>query len=174
MEASVVKGGELCLMVNLSRGREGLLLNVKTSPLVEKFMQDLGNGTKDPLAKFERGFWAPNKSDELYIYNAGRDTLTQIANPDLQRYRLDRIGDRLDLSSEFGPGIINLSFLRIVGVSEADGVTLNIKGSVMSLDGLRDLKNKIGAAARALYVDFIRPVDLSVYVTQVASQEVQY
>lgn len=171
MEASVVKGGELCLRVNLMRSDYGIRMTVKTSPLIEKFMRNLGPGTAQDINNHARG-WLPIEADKpIMIYDIERHGLGSLGSAG-NRYSLIYPGRQLDISAEIGvPDVVNLSFLRIVGVSEGEGVSFHIKGAVHSLEGLRDIKNKIGTACRNLYVDYIRPVDLTVSVTQISSQE---
>lgn len=171
MEASVVKGGDLCLRVNLSRSEYGIKVNVKTSALIENFMRSLGPGEKQAVDMHGK-LWIPEKPGDapLYVYEHGRNALQNLPS---NRYSIAMVGRSLDLTADLGPDIANLSFLRLVGISEGNGVTFHVKGQVLSLDGLRSIKNRIGQEARNLYVDFIRPVDMTVYVTQISSQEMQ-
>jgi hypothetical protein len=57
-----------------------------------------------------------------------------------------------------------MSFLRLAGTSEGNGVTFGVKG-VYSLESLRNLRDKISASARQLYIEYLRPVDLTVTVS---------
>lgn len=169
MEASLIKSGELCMRLSLSRSALGLKVNVKVSPLIENFMRSLGTGDPEDVTAYGR-LWLPEQETmPLKVWNMGRNPMHTMTS---NRYSIAMPGSKLDLTHDVGPDAVNLSMLRLVGASEGDGVTFHIKGSVHSLDGLRDLKNKLGAAGRNLYVDYIKPVDLTVYVTQISSQEV--
>lgn len=174
MEASLVKSGELCLRVTLSRCDVGIQVNVKASPLIEAYMKGLGNGEATPVAALGKN-WTKVKEDgpELAIWDASRSALSSLQD-NQAKFALNYPGRDLSLAGEIAPNCVNLTFLRLVGISEKDGVTFNIKGIVYSLDGLRTIKNAIGQAGRELYVNYIRPVDMTTYVTQVSSQEMQY
>jgi hypothetical protein len=179
--ASVVKSGETHIWVMLSRsGRKqgdpadwkgGTRVTVRATTRVEEFMQNLGAGEVVDVATIGR-YWQPIGGIPLNAY------VTQPFNPHFQIddgsfITLDRLGHPLILPSPDGQqdrhSTVNLSFLRLRGISEGLGVTFGIKG-VYSLDELRKVKDRISAASRRFYVDYLRPVDLLVTVS---TQEVQ-
>lgn len=165
MEAQILQGGELCISVNLKRNLDGVLLNVKATHMVEKFMESLGDGTRQDVGVLGRN-WAPVKDTDpaLFVYQAATAQLNTLCEG--SRFRLDTVGRGIELPADFGVDVVNLAWLRLVGISSPDGVTFRLRNVAYSLDGLRSMKNKIGTAARNLYADFIRPVDMSVCITQ--------
>ena len=166
---SVIKGGESLINLQIDRpvpksreeAKYGVRVTVKTSPAVEHFIASLGEGGSRSLDVYVRDGWRPtNPGTTLMIrdmQNAG-DILIG------DGYRLDIPGRALDNHDREEGRYVNLSFLRLVGISEPGGVSFMLKG-VSSPDGLRDLKNRIGKALRSLYMEHIRPVSLTVSIS---------
>jgi hypothetical protein len=155
----------------LSRTKDGVVLSVKTNPTVEAFMRALGDGTMQDVNTWNNK-WATLPGDKpLMIWNADVNTITEMSNG--TRYRLDSPGSKLEFPPDYGnQSIYNLSFFRIVGASEGDGVRFLIKNTVIGKDGLLDMRDKLISLSKQLYVDFIRPVEASGFIYQTATQEV--
>lgn len=177
--AQVVKSGEVCIQTLLSRrGRKsgdpndwkgGMVLTVKTLPRVEEFIQSLGNGSVVDVGTVGR-YWTPIIG-KLEAYNI--QPIPNQQSEDGSVITFDMLGKPLisvDAEGRERYPVINLSFLRLKGISEGAGVSFGIKG-VYSLDELRKMKDKIVAAQRRFYVEYLRPVDLLVTVS---TQEVQF
>lgn len=79
-------------------------------------------------------------------------------------YTIDRLGHPL---IEYPDGSsrprVNLSFLRLVGASEA-GVEFYLKG-VYSKDAVTKMLEVLGTGLRRFYIDFIRPMNMSVQIS---------
>lgn len=149
---------ELCMKIRLSRVQQGYSVTVWASPLVEEFMKSLGtgrDGDTEDLSHFG-GRWR-STSEALRVWNASN--MDNVFRG--QTFTLDSIGAPLDLTHTHGEQWVNLSFLRLVGISREGGVTFVVQG-VHTLEALRTIKNNIATGVQRLYSEFIRPVDLSI------------
>ena len=151
MEDAVTKGGVCRILVTLHRTHLGVTVNVKTHPDVEEFMRALGNGESNLVGAYGR-YWKPLERP-LYVYSMNE----HLASSDL--YDLNSIGLPLEMNAK-----INLSFLRLVGVSEGAGVSFSLRG-VYSRDGLQSLLHAITTTGKQFYIDYIKPVHLTVMVS---------
>ena len=131
-----------------------IVMGVRVIPMMETFIKGLGNGEARPSSAYPNAkLWLPlnPESPPLMVY--------QIAPlPPRSGYRLDCVG--MDFEVE---GLINLSFLRLVGLSKPEGVKFRING-VYSEERLLQLGDRIGSAVESLYKDYLNPIDLSVVV----------
>lgn len=167
--SDLIKNSDLCIHIGLSRSRHGIRLDVKTSPVVETFMRSLGNGEKQPISAWGRDWVPDNEDTQLVVWRADSSKIAKLTTSSGIEYGLNYVARALDISADLGTtkGVANLSFLRLVGVGEGNGVSFHIKNTVSSLSNMRDLKNLLGSAAKNLYADYIRPVNLNVYVAEV-------
>lgn len=160
--AEINKGGETRIRTILHRTSAGLSITVWAVPEVEEFMRRIGNGETVAVNSIGR-HWTPLTSDALYAYamppmteqlhtdEGGPITLERLGHP-----LLEQVGGKYEQ--------INLSFLRLRGISEGQGVTFGVKG-VYSLGHLRKMLDKVNGATRKFYVDYMRPMDLSSSLT---------
>lgn len=171
----VIKRGETCVIFTIHRNQlhskegVGMFLSVKTHPAVEDFMRSLSTypGGNDPIT-IDVGVvgrhWVPIGGNPLIAYNFVeklRD-LDEMDSEDGRAYTLNHIGQPLLVSDpDARRPLINLSFLRLRGVSEGSGVTFGIHG-VNSLDQLRSTRDQLSSAVRKFYTRYLKPVDLSV------------
>ena len=180
--ANVIKGGETCIQTILSRRHRragdpagwkgGLLITIKTLPRVEEFMQNLGQGEIVDVATVGR-YWQemPNQPLQAYIIQP----FQKQQSDDGSIITLDALGHPLVIQE---PGtdrypVVNISFLRLRGISEGAGVTFGVKG-VYSRNEMGVLRDRITSATRRFYVDYIRPIDMTVdIIVTVSQQEVQ-
>lgn len=164
LEANVIKRGENVVLISFRRGATdsdgrpvastGLTMSVRVHPAVEAFMRSLGNGTKRGVDAYGKE-WVPLKSEgPVEIWNMQGPVVVQPG------FRLDNPGDKL--MDEHGA--INLSFLRIAGISQGTGVMFGIKG-VYSLDRLRKIRDDVATASQGLYKEYIKQSDLMVVVS---------
>jgi hypothetical protein len=105
--------------------------------------------------------------DTLKVYDIPAGELQGVKygiGPSRIAYRVDRVGKPLigmDDSplSVGGQRVINISFLRLVGISEGNGITFEIRG-VLTKDGTRELSDSIGQAARSFYEQYLRDLKM--------------
>lgn len=177
-EAAVVKRGETCIITTLSRTALGLQVRVKTHPCVELFMRGLAAPEQPPLevALQDRYWVTPANKPPLMAYRLA-SPMPSIVNPatGLNLFTLDRLSRPLLDGGADHEGSrerdlpVNLSYLRLCGISDSAGQVFNVRG-VYSLDALRQLQERIAYAQQQFYINYIRPVNLSVIVS---TQEIQ-
>lgn len=156
--ATFLKGGVTPIEISLRRTGVGIEVGVKTIPEVEDFMKQLGGGRKIGIDGYGRA-WQPMKGAILEAYD-----MYEAIDGENGAYRLDALNSPLNYD-----GYANLSFLRLAGTSEGAGITFFVKG-VQSLPALRTLRDKIAAATKMFFIDYLRPVDM---VIKISTQEVR-
>lgn len=180
-EANILKRGENVLAFSLHRSPVGISMTVKAHNAIEEFMRKNSGAEIQTVKVASVGrYWEAKGKEPLTAYR-----LVEKLQPDPQdnvRWSLEHgLGDPLiivpqrddgELRRDGPPtglltlkgGTVNLSFLRLVGISEGAGVSFGIKG-VQSLEALQDTKDRIGTAFRAFYVQYLKPVDLTVNIS---------
>lgn len=174
-DANVTKrGGETVLTTSFRRTKGGVRLTIKAHPNVEALFQEWAQNEK--LAVREYGTeWVPTNGKHLYAWATPK---IERLNAGTFNFNLIEIGRRListesreqalrrtaGLSTDaIARGDLNFSFIRLVGISEPEGVTIELRGAY-SLDYLKDLRNRIMQAGRVFYSEYLLPVDLSCHV----------
>ncbi len=164
----IVKGGETRLQINISRNAGGLVVNVKAHKQIEEFMKQITGGTTSDLAVISRN-WRSNLKDKpfsAYTNGSANHKVPPGTLEDGSTYSIDLLGQPLITQN----GQINISFLRLQGISEDAGASFTIAG-VYSTDAVRNIRDKVGQAARRFYIDYLRPMDFSVAIS---TQELRY
>lgn len=160
--ASLMKGGKQVFRVSLNRTLRmaqlddpvGFTVNVWVHPDVESWMKSLGTGESEPVEPYGKTWVQLPDQKPLEIWNATR-------YPDRTGlFRIDQPGKQL----VFDGDEINMSFLRLTGVSRGDGVMFGIK-TILSTPGLVELRTKIQGVIRQLYIDYMKPATASVSVS---------
>lgn len=173
----VIKRGETCVIFTIHRNQlhskegVGMFLSVKTHPAVEDFMRTLSTypgGQSEPLivdASTVGRHWVPIGGAPLVAYQFVEkldNYDAMLDDGDGRSYTMNHLGQPLLISDpDARRPLINLSFLRLRGVSEGGGVTFGIHG-VHSLDQLRTMRDQLSGAVRKFYTKYLKPVDLSV------------
>lgn len=157
IEAAVLKRGETVTRVRFQRSPVGLKITCWAHPAVEDLMRSWGTGEIQAVTAHGRN-WEPLRDPLKGVYHLG--TNPGVCPYDGGHYRLDRVGQPL-----IDPdGCVNLSFVRLIGVSEGEGVSFSLKG-VHTLEAIRDMGERIKLASRRLYINYMKPVDLTVTVS---------
>lgn len=162
IENDVTKSGETFLQTILERSKGGIRLTVKAHPKLEQFMASICEGSP-PIAVGAMGTeW---RGSDLRAYSLIGDIFVGPKHSASGRYlfRVDQLGkpllmvdnDESRLGGRSGLKVVNLSFLRLVGISEGHGISFEIRG-VHTKDGIRELSDAIGQASRSFYEQFVR------------------
>lgn len=151
---NLVKGGEQMLQISLRRSTKGVTVSVKTHPLIENFFRQQGGET---IRVNEMGREWHGKNLVAYLTPP-----TGTINGAAVSFTVDELGRSL-VRTDGRVEVVNISFLRMVGVSEGEGITFEIRGA-FSLKYIQNLANKLVQASRQFYIDFLRPVDVTVTV----------
>ena len=155
--ASLEKHGDTVIRTELFRNLQGLTVNVRAHTSVEEFMRSLGSGEViDPKVSGHR-YWEPIKDTSLLCYdlNASLGPLTTASG---QLYTIQRIGYPLLEEDR-----INISFLRLRGISGVEGVTFKIRG-VYPKEQLERIRDCIGMAQDRFFYSFMKPAKMSVEI----------
>lgn len=149
------KSGEQKLQIDIRRGTKGIRLTVRAAKDIEEHFREQLNDS-DRVNDFGR-IWV---GQGLSIWNLAAPVGTQFIGG--QGYTIERPG----MSLLTGDEIVNISFLRLVGISEPQGVTFEIRGA-FSVSYVQNLVRKLTTAAKAYYAEFLKPINVTIsMVTQ--------
>lgn len=166
-EFNMVKRGESCVSLSFRRNMAGLSLSVKTHPGIETFFRSLSTGEFSDVTGIGR-HWIPIGGVPLRIHNLVEQVPT-ISIEAGRRIRFDRPGQQLlapsGATSPDGVPLqdVNLSFLRLIGISEGAGVTFTVRG-VYSEQAVNQMRDTLAEAAKKFYQTFMKPINLTVSI----------
>jgi hypothetical protein len=167
------KGLETWVDYTLTRGpirgilanKVGLLLTIKANPLVESFFSSLSkNQTIDVDAYGDLWSNAGGK-ETLKVYNVDEPFNNKSYNLREVGMPLLNLGggrNGLQLGDE-DAGVLNLSFLKLVGISNPDGVTLGISGAY-SKGYIQKIQNKLPEATQRFLHDYVVPITVNLHL----------
>ena len=150
------------------RNRVGLIIKVKARPDLEEFMKGLAQGQKLPLDAIGdtwQNFNQDGKPLEFYQMDNHRFESNRI-------YSVDAVGqapliadgrnarNALSIATD---DVVNLSFLRLVGISNENGVTVGIPGAY-SGDYIRRLRGLLPTAVKLFLQDYVVPITINLQV----------
>lgn len=164
-DVEVVKGGETIVNCTVSRAVRGAAITIKISPTLEEMMKNLGTGEVVDVRTIGHRYWDnQTKGEKLMLYELTAASAQGVVADGAVPYRLDAPGHPIVITNDRGgyPEIVNLSFLRLVGISE--GLTFIVKGVFQEKDIIR-MGERIRAAIKAFYANFMRPVDYHIVVS---------
>ena len=146
------------IAVGLRRTKEGIRVDVKVDPSVEAFFQHWGGDLRVDVGQLGR-MWLPlqGRNAPLQVWHV----MPSIGAGDGGGFDLFQVGQ--PLSSSLGLGGTNISFLRLVGASSAEGAAFVI-ADVISRDGLSQLAEGLRRAAGRFYEQFLKPAAVQVDV----------
>lgn len=158
---NLVKSGENMVMISLLRSARGIKVSVKTHPSIEEFFKTQSNELVS--VKELASQWSEVDKSPLNVWHITNDP--GVVRSGSIAYFINRPGSsligKLDTPGQEEP--INLSFLRLKGVSDVQGVQFEVKGA-FSLAYLQKLAQKIVLSSRQFYVDYLKPIDITVSV----------
>lgn len=165
----LTKTGDTVGMFKISRASKdhGLLVMVKMDPVIEDFFR--GGGETSSVRVHGRD-WHSEEDLRIYEPNPLRGVIGKVGGG--IQYTLDRPGRPLTADPDYEEGgpsqhpVVNLSFLRLAGISGDQGLRFHVK-TVLSTDGVLALSKHLRAGLRQFYLDYIAGVEVSVeMVTQ--------
>lgn len=162
MEAGLINNGETVIQVALRRCKDGVRVHVKVVPDVEDFFRHWGGGQQDNIINFGRT-WLPYNSDTGRAVSDGSRALNiwsfgQTKPMDKESRSLWHPGRPLTHD-----GLVNISFLRIVGISAPEGLSF-VSDELMSRSELEIVTSKVERSLAWFYREYINPVNMSVNV----------
>lgn len=168
---SKLNQGDRPMLAEFERSGVGLRINIKAHPVVEDFMRR-SLGGDDPIIQSVDDFgraWEPARGDskkELLVYGIPKELNGVFQVSGGNSYRLDRPGQAIFVNGDGiesrGAGrVLNLSFLRLVGISEEGGVTFHI-GGIYSDETIDNLDRALNLATKEVYNQFMKPIKITV------------
>jgi hypothetical protein len=169
-DIEIAKRGESIFTLSPRRLNGRTSIYIKVHPSIEALIKSWGSGISSNIYDFGGRGWtfAPNLTnsqqevwdlDDRFLSNqqceGGYFTL---ARPGYDL--LEEIGQRGDGTVLPRP-VVNVSFLRLVGISS--GLEFELPG-VHSVSYLRSFRDLAGSAVKRLYVDYLLPIDLTLQV----------
>lgn len=168
----LIKRGESCINLAFRRTMGGLTLTVRTVPGVEDFFRGLSADAPVDVRGLGRYWTGLDPTQPLMAYNLA-EPIPIIQLDQYKQARFDWLARQLvnggsndePLRSTSGKTVqqVNMSFLRLVGIGESNGVTFRIKG-LFSDDAALAMRDDVGIAAKKFYQTYMRPLNLSVAV----------
>jgi hypothetical protein len=160
----VVKGDKTWFELGTRRGKFGIELRLKTAPEVEEFMIAQADGATEALSIHGRNLkWYSPEGKDLQLYKMP----IQIGNSYSGTYHVGSVGyDPLDNQIDGGTAV-NISIIRLVGISQGAGVVIGMKGPY-GPESARELKSKLGTALRQFARDYLVPFE---FTLTISSQE---
>lgn len=167
LTVDLVKKGEIPIHVGLVRSMRGLTVNIRVLPPVEEFFRNAGSGETVDVKVMGRMWQSfPKDATPLRIYSSDAP-LPNINLDDGGVCTFNRFGTPIVESiATVGGGRskqTNLGFLRLVGISEPDGISFLVKG-VHTTEALREMKDRIGEGTRRFYHSYLKTVKMDVMV----------
>lgn len=165
MEGTVKAMEEDVILTWMKRAKRGLHLRVKVSADVEEFFKNYAK-----VAESSRDYgtsWLPpdekGKAPQVWHFRA------PIVGDG--SYTLNNVGENLNLNNgnlkataSGRGGMMNISFLRLVGASEGEGVSFVID-TIISKPEMDDLAQQITKACAQFYNDYIKPVSHEIKIS---------
>ena len=146
-----------------SKPNIGLTFQIKAHPDLEAYMANLSGGRK-VLVDAIGEMWQSMSNKSLEVYDVGRNfpsrayTLEAVGLAPLPQY-VENLARQLKQEDD----VPNLSFLKLVGISEPNGVTVGIAGPY-SLGYLNKFKQAWQTAAVQFLRDYIVPVTFNLSI----------
>lgn len=187
-QTDIVKGGETCFSFAFERTTKGLKGSIKAHPRVEEFFRTLSHGETTDTVLSGRYWKSVGPGDAPLMAYALTTPLDSLHDGD-GRFVIDRLGypildpdndgqDRagggggIRLNDNAGrpypskdrSNCVNISFVRLVGISEGHGVSFYVSG-VYSTEAVNKLLKGVGEGLRQLYIDYMRPMNVSVQIS---------
>lgn len=154
---SVIKGGVCWLDFAVTRGPKGLEIYIKMDPRLAAFIKSLGSGAKGNTEEYGRSWHSLTPGKSLEVYGMEQ----HVSSP---TYTLDAVAEGFKSRD----GLVNLSFLRIVGVDEPQGMRFGVSGP-FSKSYIREAMGDAIRETRNLIRDYVVPVQINL---RISSQEV--
>lgn len=150
-DLEVVKSGTTWLELSIGRNARGLTVHAKCVPELETFVKSLGSGQAMPASAYGRDWLPIDPYTSLQVYDLAKPTgnfrLTKVSEPFMSR-----------------EGVLNLAFLRLVGLSSPEGVKFVIPGPAPK-SFVTDLSADLLKNCRDFIREFLVPVHINLRIS---------
>lgn len=174
INVDVRKSGEDWIRTSIGRSHGGVSIRVWMRSEVEDFIRSLGTGAQSDVNVYGR-HWKPlgvkDEGKQILIYDMSTHPVGPFSYDGKFNFHIDQPGHPIvketlipgeydrDLGDRRPPKTsesLNISFLRLVGASEAGGVGFSV-GGVYERSGIDKLAERIGQATTRFYAEFLKP-----------------
>jgi hypothetical protein len=148
------------------RNKIGLIIRLQTRPDVEEFISGLVNGRRYQVDAVGEGWTNCNpEAAPLEVYEFENGSVEQ------RNYTLENVTGPLLIPQNDGrlriggtpPELVNLSFLRVVGVSNPSGVVIGLPGAYSS-EYVKRVRNTFPSAVKQFLQDYLVPITINLQV----------
>lgn len=158
-EGLIEKDGR-SIKFSLHRTAKGLLIRVTADEAFEDLFREASGGQAQSVNAWGRWWTSLDPNDQIACYSLAGGFPETGEFPG-GTYTVGAPGHPLIMDGN----VINLSWLRLRGLSSPEGVAFFVRG-VFSTNLVREeLPQKIKSAIKQLYIDFLRPVDMSISIS---------
>lgn len=168
-EAVVMTRGDRLIQMGIRRGYSkmatederrikeavGLTIFLKAAPAVEELFRSNSNGEEHPVEMFGREWIELPNEAPLRVY--GFNKILQSG----REFTFNHPGNQLIMQDA---GLINLSFLRLVGISQGAGVRFGVK-DVLDKDEVIVIKNQIISGMTRFCNAYLCPLDMTLSIS---------
>ena len=163
-ETILAKGGETVTRINIQRGKDGLKISVWAHPSIEAVMRDLA-GEYGRTGVLNYGSHWTSKEQAFNVWDFPKEVFASFHRNE-PPFTLNYPGGTMLLQDSAGRHnhMLNLSFLRLEGISTGAGVTFTVKG-VFQEDYINKLRDQIEQASITFYKAVLKPIELTITVT---------
>ncbi len=169
MDLTVSKGGVCWAEFILKRCPKGLDFTVRVLPEVEELIKSLTTGKKEPAEAYGMEWFPIEPAGDLMIYRTDKRsiegdswTIDKVAQPLLTVP--DPRAER-DPYERLAAKKVNMSFLRIAGLSNPNGVRFGIHGP-FSKDFIKQYGTDIIREMKNLVQQYIVPVNINLRIVE--------
>ena len=157
--------------ITIHRGTEGLTISVRVNERIEGFFRRVSQGIIEEYdLRVVNKVWNPKDGSnviKLYQISHERNLFepTFFKKNSVRGFRLDAVGRRiLDFDPTTGEPLVNISFLRIVGLSEKDFI-FTVAGVYGELQ-VKLIYNSIVTAINEFCATYLSPITLTINLVE--------
>lgn len=169
LDSGELKPDLTAIQACISRNASGLNIEIRASEKLEAFFRQLSGNAEEQVDMRTIGrFWTLKENGgAMNLYAMPADPELQGIIPlnglnGVSGYRLDRPGTRILEPDRDGRGlVVNISFLRLVGISGINGMNIGVRG-VYGEPAVHRIYDSIINASATFYESFLKPIKLSV------------
>lgn len=158
----ILRSGDKAIATTLRRSPKGLEVTVHLHEAVAEFIRASAGEQHTPLELFGRRWLTPAK---LEVYDLPISMEGPVLLSNTSAYRLDRPGnDMFWTEPSSGLKVVNMSFIRLVGAAQGEGITFCLAGA-FDRDDVIWLGQAITEAGNIIYKKYIVPMVISTSIT---------
>lgn len=148
--------------IGIKRTRKGLIFTISGHEALEALFQEWGTGEVQPVSAHGR-FWQPLGGVSLEVYQLGKDPGIH-STPGGVHYSIAKPGCEILYADQTGRQVLNLSFLRLIGISQPRGRAFLVSG-IYSTEIVESLIKQIPLAVERFHAMYLMPIGVELRMT---------